>query len=208
MAFRISNNKPPKKSERPTPFFLKPAFLIGPGVASIAIGVLVLGMSLYETFLSGSKIRSVSLPGFHEVTLEEPGMYAGVYQHQGQGALPVSTLMRMDVRLMSKDDYQEVPVSMNMTGQTFNRLGVQGMPVFSFVVDRAGSYALSAFSKEGSDKTPPINVMIVPQTAQNAKQTLFVGAACLVFFVGLGIFILFHTRTWSPKSPKVEIHAK
>ena len=59
-------------------------------------------------------------------------------------------------------------------------------------------------------KHPLINVMILPQTAQNAKQTLFVGGSCLVFFIGLGIFILLHIKTWSPKinHPKVETHAK
>jgi hypothetical protein len=160
--------------------------------------------------LSGGNIQMVTLPGFHELKLETPGLYAGIYRHQGRGPIPVKALSQLDVRLMSKNDYQEVPVLMNVTGQTFDRLGVRGMPLFSFVIEQPGDYTLSAFAKEADDKTPSINVMVLPQTAQNAKQTLFVGGSCLVFFIGLGIFILMHVKTWGPKihQPKVETHAK
>jgi hypothetical protein len=200
MAFKTPNATPVRSAVASAPFFLRPGFLMSLGIASIAVGVIVLGLSVYEAFLSGGKIRVVDLPGFHELKLDTPGLYAGVYEHRGSGPMPVELLSKLDVRLMSKDDYQEVPVLMNTTGQTFNRLGVRGMPVFSFVIEQPGDYTLSGFTKEADDKTPSINVMILPQTAQNAKQTLFVGAACLVFFVGLGIFVLFHIKTWGPKS--------
>ncbi len=200
MTFKAPNISTGKKPPKPTPFFLRSGFLMGLGIAAIATGVVVASLSLYEAFLSSGNIHVVKLPGFHELKLETPGLYAGIYQHRGAGPIPVKELSQMDVRVMSKNDYQEVPVLMNVTGQTFDRLGVRGMPVFSFVIEQPGTYTLSGFAKEANDKTPSINVMIVPQTAQNAKQTLFVGIACLVFFVGLGIFVLLHIKTWSPKS--------
>jgi hypothetical protein len=199
MAFKTPGIVAAKKTAA-TPFFLRSGFLIGLGVASILTGVVVSALSVYEIFLNGGDIHTVQLPGFHEVKLNNAGLYAGVYQHRGRGPIPVKELSQLDVRVMSKDDYQDIPVLMNETGQTFDRFGVRGMPLFSFVIEQPGTYALSGFSKEAGDKTPSINVMIVPQTAQNAKQTLIVGAACLVFFIGLGIFVLMHVKTWSPKS--------
>src|ERR1700753_287296 len=142
MAFKSPDITVPKK-DKPTPFFLRGGFLLGLGISSIVVGVVVACLSVYEAFLSGGNIQMVQLPGFHELKLNEPGLYAGIYQHRGQGPIPVKELSQLDVRLMSKTDYQEVPVLMNVTGQTFSRFGLRGMPLFSFVIEQPGPYALS-----------------------------------------------------------------
>lgn len=178
-----------KKTSDKTPFVLKPAFLLSSGIALIVVSFLVLGFSLYEGFLGGGKIRMIQLPGFHELDLEAPGIYAGVYQHRGSKPFPIKELTQMDVRVMSKDDYEEVPVLMNSSGQTFNRMGMQGLPLFNFAVQRAGAYTLSGVYA-GGVSGPDVNVLLIPQSAGNIKQTLIVGVSFFVFFLALGIVVL------------------
>ena len=177
---------------------LRPALLMA-GIGFIVLSVIILSLSLYETFLGGGKVKLVELPGFHELKLDAPGLYAGVYQHRRAGPLPLKELTQMDVRIMSKDDYQEVPVLMNSSGQTFNRLGIQGLPLFNFVIERAGVYTLSAVYT-GESKGPSVPILIFPQTAQNIKQTLIVGGSFFILFLALGIFFLIRRNRWAPKS--------
>src|SRR4051812_34161185 len=115
-------------------------WIIGAGVASIIVSLVIFGLSLWEGFGGGGKVRLVELPGFHEVELETAGLYAGIYQHRGAGPIPVKELSQMDVRIMSKGDYEEIPVLMNTAGQTYDRFGLRGMPLFNFVVQKPGAY--------------------------------------------------------------------
>lgn len=171
--------------------------LLVAGIVFIVLSVVILSLSLYESFLGGGKVRLVELPGFHELKLDTPGLYAGVYQHRKAGPLPLKELTQMDVRVMSKDDYQEVPVLMNSSGQTFNRLGVQGLPLFNFVIERAGVYTLSGVYT-GDSKGPTASILLFPQTVQNIKQTLIVGGGFFILFLALGIFLLIKRNQWAP----------
>lgn len=174
--------------------------LIATGVTMIVISLVILGMSVYEGFFSGGNVRVVELPGFHELHLNNPGLYAGVYQHRGAGPIPAKELSQMDVRVMSKGDYQEVPVMMNTASQVFERFGMKGMPLFNFAIERGGDYTLSAVYT-GAAEGPKVQVFIFPQAAQNAKQTLFVGVTFFALFLGLGIFILVKLKEWAPQKP-------
>lgn len=174
--------------------------LLGIGVGFVGLAVVMLGLSLWEAFggFSG-KIRMVELPGFHELDLENPGLYAGIYQHRSRKPLPVKALSSMDVRIMAKDSYEEVPVLMNNTGQTISRFGIEVMPLFNFVVQQPGAYTMSAVYL-GDQQGPKVPVTIVAQAAANIKQTLIVGASFFVLFLGLGILILVKLDQWAPKA--------
>ena len=57
--------------------------IVGIGITMIAVAVIILGMGLWEAFISvKGQVREVKLPGFHEVTLDAPGLFAVVYQHR------------------------------------------------------------------------------------------------------------------------------
>jgi hypothetical protein len=174
------------------------SLLMSLGIGLIVVSVVVLGLSLWEAFGKGGQISLVKIPGFHELTLEEPGLYAGVYQHRGQGPIPAQQLSQLDVKILSKDDYEEVPVVMNTQALTFDKLGVKGMPVFNFVINKAGSYTMSALYL-GQEAGPKATLMIIPQTVQNLKQTMVVGIGLFVAFLAGGILILLKMDRWAPK---------
>jgi hypothetical protein len=179
-------------------FFQSRGFLIGFGVASIVLSVIVLGACVYEGFFNGERMKMIELPGFHELKLETPGLYAGVYQHMGSGPLPIKELSQMDVRVMSKDTYEDVPVIMNSAGQTFDRLGMRGLPLFNFAVANAGAYTLSGVYTNGVNG-PSVRVLLFSQAAGNIKQTLIVGVAFFLVFLTIGIVILTRLDHWAPK---------
>ncbi len=182
-----------KKIKHPAhPFFMERGFLIGLGIISIVASVLILGFSLYEGLLNGGRIRVLELPGFHELKLDTAGLYAGVYQHRGNGPLPLKELTQMDVRVMSKEDYEEVPVMMNTTGQAFHQFGLRGLPLFNFAIQTPGTYTLSGVYTAG-ENGPKVSVLLFPQAAQNVKQTLFVGITSFLFFLILGVGMLVKT---------------
>lgn len=176
--------------------------LLTTGIALIVLGVGALGASLWEGFGGfGKNFHVVDLPGFHEIDLKEPGLYGGVYQHQGTGPMPVRALSQMDVRVMFKQTYESIPVLMNTAGQTFDRFGLKGMPVFNFFIQEAGVYTLSAIYL-GKTTGPTIPVIIVSQAAASIKQTLIVGVLFFSLFLGLGIMILVKLNRWVPKAVK------
>lgn len=190
--------KSKKDKSHIVPFFMGRGFLMGLGISFLVLSFVVLGFGLFEGFLGGGKIKMLQLPGFQEVELETAGLYAGVYQHRGTGPLPINSLTKMDVRVMSKEDYEEVPVLMNSSGQTFNRLGFQGLPLFNFAISKPGAYTISGVST-GGETGPIVKVLLIPQTAGNIKQTLFVSIAFFIVFLAMGILILLRLERWAPK---------
>ncbi len=179
-------------------FFQSRGFLIGIGVTSIVASLFVLGLCAYEAFFNGERVKMIELPGFHELKLESAGLYAGVYQHRGTGRMPVKQLTQMDVRVMSKDDYEDVPVAMNTAGQTFDQFGMRGLPLFNFAVRNPGTYTLSGVYANGVTG-PAVRILLVSQSAGNIKQTLFVGVAFFIFFLALGIVVLVKLDRFLPK---------
>jgi len=169
-------------------------------VALILLACGILGLSAWEAFGGPSKFKILKLPGFHELNLETPGLYAGLYQHQGSGPIPVKELMQMNVQLMAKDNYQQIPVLMNSSGQVFDRMGMRGMPLFNFVIQEPGVYDLSAVYA-GEAQGPDVSVLLFAQEAQNIKQTLIVGISGFVMFLALGIFLLVKLNHWAPPPP-------
>lgn len=170
--------------------------IVGIGAAFLVLGVVTLGLALWEAFGGASKVRVVDVPGFHELKLDEAGAYVGLYQHRGATPIPHRELARLDVRVMSKGDYQEVPVLMNSGGQYFSRMGMQGMPVFNFVAPRAGTYTLSAVYLDETPG-PNVSILVFNQAVQNIKQTLAVGALCFLFFAAVGVWIIVKSRAWA-----------
>jgi hypothetical protein len=170
--------------------------LVGIGTAFIVLAIVMLGVSLWEGFGSAARFHMIRVPGFHELKLDQPGGYIGLYQHRGTTPLPVRELSRLDVRVMSKGEFQEVPVLMNTAGQSYNRMGLQGMPVFNFVIERPGVYTLSAaYLDEGGG--PNVPIMVYHQGVQNIKQTLAVGGLFFILFVGLGVGVIVKSADWS-----------
>ncbi len=181
------------------PAVLNRGVLMGIGITLIVLSVVTLTLSVWEGFFNNGRIQVVQIPGFNELKLDTPGLYAGLYQHQGASPLPTKMLSQLDVRILSKGEYEEVPVLMNTQGQTFERLGMRGMPVFNFVIERPGVYTMSAVST-GSETEKPLSIFIIPQTASNIKQTLVVGIAFFALFLAAGIFVLIRMKRWTPKT--------
>src|SRR5205814_8806225 len=138
---------------------------------------------------SGRNVKILEGPGFHDLDLDTPGIYAGIYQHRGNGPMPVEELSKLDVRIISKDSTRDIPVMMNSSGQTFSRWGVRGMPLFNVLIERPGFYSLSALYK-GSAAGPSVSILFFAQSAQNTALTLMVGGFFFLVFLGLGIFVL------------------
>ncbi len=168
-------------------------------IGSIVLSVVILSLAMWESFSGGGdRFFSVELPGFHEVELKTPGLYAGLYQHQGSTPIPVAELLKMEVRLLSKDTYEQIPVLMNTTGQTFQQLGVQGMALFNFVIQQPGAYTLSGVYP-GEEGGPTISVLVLSQAVQDVKQTMIVGLVFFALFLAGGIWVLINLKNWAPK---------
>lgn len=189
------------KSRKKNPVVLHRGILMSAGIGLIVIAVAAAAVSLWEAFGGGGRVQMVEVPGFHELKLDTPGLYAGVYQHRGNRPLPAQALSELDIRIMSKGDYQEIPVLVNTVGQTFERFGLKGMPVFNFVIDSPGIYTMSAVYK-GENKGPTVPVFVIPQAVQNIKQTLIVGVACFILFLSTGIYLLLKLKQWAPRPVK------
>ena len=196
--FRV-DTKPAKPAK--TFSFFNRGVIIGCGVTSIVAAVVILGLSLWESFGMTGKFHVIEVPGFHELKLETAGVHVGVYQHRGAGPIPAQALSKLDVRVLTKDTYEEVPVLMNNTGQVFSQFGVQGMPLFNFIAQKAGSYTLSAVYT-GETPGPTVPVTIYAQSVRNLKQTLIVGITFFALFLGIGIFFLVKQRQWFSTPPK------
>lgn len=173
------------------------SLLVGGAVASFVIAALVAAVTLWDVFFSrGRQVQFVDTPGFHVLDLETTGLYAGIYRHTGSGPIPVEPLSRLDIRVTSKETYEEIPVLMNQAGQTFGRLGMRGMVLFNFLVDKPGFYTLSALYAGDTDG-PKTKLMLVPQSAANVGPTLLAGTVFFCIFVGLGIFLILKNRRHS-----------
>lgn len=174
--------------------------LIGLGAAFFVLAAITVGLTVYESFAHNGRFQMIEVPGFHELKLENAGMYAGIYQHNTTGPLPVQELSKLDIHVMSKGDYREVPVYTNSAGQVFNQFGLQGMPVFNFMIEQPGDYTLSAVYQEGTNG-PTVQVLVFPQTIRNIKQTLVAGGGFFFLFLVLGILIFVRLNRWAPKQP-------
>lgn len=173
------------------------------GTASLVVAGIVLLVSLWDAFFRmGSKAQVLEVPGFHVLDLDTPGVYAGIYQHAGPGAIPIERLSKLSVHVISKDTYEEIPVLMNSTGQTVSRLGFQGMVVFNFIVDKPGFYTLSALAPDTSD-SGPLSLLLLPQ-AMDPRSPLLAGVFFTLVFVGLGVWALLKSRrpTIAPPTTK------
>ncbi len=162
---------------------------VGAGIAFLVLAVVILGLGLWEGFVgAGASVHRLEMPGFQELDLQEPGLYAGVYQHTGTEPMPSAALSKMSVKVFAKDGFQEVPVAMNTTGQTFSRLGQQGMVLFNFGINTPGVYTLSGLYLDGTPG-PTVPVILVSQGVQNTKPTLIVSGFFFLFFMILGIWM-------------------
>ena len=182
----------PKNMTRP--------IIIGSGITLIVLACVIAVMGVVETVGSlRGNFNMVELPGFHEIELKEPGLYGGIYQHRSSGPMPIQALTQLDVRIMDKVTYEQIPVVMNTTGQTFQQMGMKGMPVFNFIVHKPGWYNVSAIFR-GDATGPTIPVMIFAQAAQNVKQTVIVAGLFFVLFLTMGILMLVKLNRWAPKT--------
>lgn len=163
---------------------------LGAGITFMVLSVLVLGLGLWEALVGiGANVHHLELPGFHELELKEPGIYAGIYQHQGAGAIPAAALSKMSVKVFAKENFQEIPVVSNKSGGTFSRLGQQGMLLFNFMLHEPGRYTLSGLYLE-ADPGPTVPVILVNQGVRSTKPTLVVTVFFFLFFMTLGIWMV------------------
>ncbi len=168
--------------------------LNGIGITLIVLSVVILATALWEGFGgAGRSIQILEVPGYKDLDLDTAGLYAGFYRHQGEGPIPVEELSKLDVRLISKDTYQDIPVLMNSSGQTVSRLGVRGMPLFNVLIEKPGFYSFSALYKDGISG-PTVPILLISQATQSLQFTLLVGVFFFLVFLGLGIFVLLKAR--------------
>jgi hypothetical protein len=167
---------------------LKSIFFWG-AIASFVLAVAIATAAVWDGFFKlGQQAQIIEAPGFHVLDLETPGVYAGVYQHRGNGPMPVEDLSRLDVHVMSKETYQEVPVMMNKSGQILSKFGTQGMVVFNFLTDKPGFYTLSAVYSGAEG--PPLSLVLLPQAVENLRPMLAAGGVFFLIFVGLGVYLI------------------
>jgi hypothetical protein len=165
------------------------------GIASIVLATVILIAGLWEALIGvRGKVFQIELPGYHELDLQEPGLYAGVVQNKLSAPLPASALSKMSIKVMTKD-FEEVPVVVNTTGQTFERMGHQGMLLFNFAINQPGTYSLSGLYLDDAT-APVVPVYVFAQQVQNLKPTLFVAGFFFLFFLVLGIFLLRNAKKW------------
>jgi hypothetical protein len=167
--------------------------LAGLGTGLIILSVVILGAALWEGLGAGRTVRTLDIPGFHELDLDTPGLYAGIYQHQGDEPLPVQALSNLDIRILSKDSYRDVPVLMNSSGQTFSRMGMKGMILFNVLIEQPGFYSMSALYKD-QISGPNITVLFIAEAAKTLQMTVLVGIFFFLVFLGLGIFTLIRAK--------------
>ena len=180
-------------------WLMRRRILIGFAIGSFVVALAIVGAGAWEIFGGmGRRMHVVSVPGFHDLDIKAGGLHVGVYQHRGREPLPIAALARLDVRMYARDRFEEVPVEMNRTGQTFSRMGVVGMPLFTFFAPRAGGYALSAVYL-GEEAGPRGSVVVFSATVQNIKQTVFVALFFFVIFAGIGGVILYKLNAWAPR---------
>jgi hypothetical protein len=163
---------------------------LGGGIAFVVLAVALLALGLWEGLVGvGASMRRVELPGFHELDLKEPGLYAGLYQHQGPGPLPAAALSKMSIKVFEKDGFREVPVALNQTGETFARLGQQGMVLFNFGINQPGLYTLSGVYLDG-EPGPTVAVTVISQGVRDTKPTLIVSGFFFLLFMTLGVWMI------------------
>jgi hypothetical protein len=161
----------------------------GAGIGFIVLAVVILGLGLWEGFIgAGANLHRLELPGFHELELKEPGLYAGIYQHQGPGPIPAAALAKLSVKVFTKDGFREIPVALNTAGETFARMGQQGMLLFNFAISEPGLYTISGLYLEAVGPTVP--VLLISQGVRNTKPTLIVSGFFFLFFMILGIWMV------------------
>lgn len=196
--FKVPANKLTPKPKKK--LMVSRRVLAGAGVFFLSLAFVLLGFGTWEAFGGFTKnIHTLGLPGFHEIDLAKPGVHIGFYQHRGTGPIPVDALSRLDVRLMSKTNYEEIPVLMNSGGQVFRRLGQEGMVLFSFAVERAGAYTLSGVYAD-AEPGPDVTVVVFPQGAHHVLPTLVVTVLFFLIFGGLGVLIFLKLNKWAPKT--------
>ncbi len=168
--------------------------LLGIGTGSIILSLAILSVGLWEGLSgAGQNIKTFEVPGFQELDLESPGLYAGVYQHQGNEVMPAEALSQLDVRIISKDTYQDVPVLMNSSGQTIGRLGLSGMILFNVLIEKPGFYSFSALYKEGKTG-PTVPILFLSQSVQTFQTTVLVSLFFFLVFFSLGLYIVLRAR--------------
>jgi len=174
----------------------KRGLFIGLGAGLIAISVLILGLAIWDIASSISgQYFALDLPGFQELKLKSPGLYAAVYQHHGNTPIPAEALSKMQVRIFSEETYENIPVMMNTTGQTFQQMGLKGMPLFNFIIQKEGRFTLSGVYPDGING-PTVSVVLMSQATQNIKGAIFAGLLFFILFLGTGIWVLVRTKHW------------
>lgn len=159
------------------------------GVGFVVLATVFLFLGLWEGFVgAGASIHRLEMPGFNDVDLKEPGLYAGLYQHQGPGNVPAAALAKMSVKVFAKEGFQEVPVAVNAAGETFSRLGQTGMVLFNFGITEPGRYTISGLYLDAQGPTVP--VLLVSQGVRSVKPTLVVSGFFFLFFTILGVWMI------------------
>jgi len=169
--------------------------LIAAGVLLIFFSVIILGMGIWEGFSSvRENVHLVTIPGIHEINFKSAGQYVGLYQHQGRGPVPIKFLKGMEYRLLSKDGYKEIPLSINKNADIIGKFGQEAVLLFNFVIEEAGEYSFSAFNLTEEQGFPELPVVIFGQGAQGLKQSIIIGALFFVLFLVLGIVVLIQAK--------------
>ncbi len=188
-------NHPSASSQ--TTYPLRWSYALGWGL--MAVGMIALIVSVSQVALTSYRgIKKISLPGAKVLTLKEPGIYVGVYQHSTGNPVPAEELARLEIQLSESSNGFPVPLARLPGAQVFSVGGQVGAVLFQTEISEPGDYFLSAVYPQGAPG-PAIEGLLIHESVQSNRADLVVGIIVCLILNGFGIFTLIKTSNLAKK---------
>lgn len=170
---------------------LRWSYALGWGL--MAVGMIALVVSVSQVALTSYRgIKKISLPGAKVLTLKEPGIYVGVYQHSNDNPVPAEELSRLEIQLSESSNGFPVPLVRLSGAQVFSVGGQVGAVLFQTEISEPGDYFLSAVYPQGVPG-PTIEGLLIHESVQSNRADLVVGIIVCLVLNGFGVFTLIKT---------------
>src|SRR5512142_1898211 len=89
---------------------LRLSFILGWGL--MAVGMIALIVAITEVAMTSLRgMHRITLPGAKVLTLKEPGIYVGIYQHSTDKPIPTEALSRLEIQLSESANGSPVPLT-------------------------------------------------------------------------------------------------
>jgi len=172
-----------------TPQHIRWSYILGAAICAVGIIIfwVALGTVAWNTARNVQKVR---LPGEAYLKLRHPGIYLGVYAHQGEDALPVQALSGLNLSLTNTFTNQPLPVA-KMPPVAFAMAGQKGVGLFQTEAPEAGEYILKAdyVGAEG----PSFEAFVMHESLATNRADLAAGVIFCLVLLGVGGTILYRT---------------